>query len=169
MSPGVSIARISAVVVTNHALVVGGHRCCLDAQRFMPPSLPPAGWTQILDSVSISVMIVDDNEPWMAAAAALLEREGISVAGVASTLATALSAVRELRPDVVLVDIFLGAEDGFELAQQLSRDESCTAEVILISSHGEDDFAELISASPARGFLPKSQLSAEAIREQLAA
>jgi DNA-binding NarL/FixJ family response regulator len=114
-------------------------------------------------------MIVDDNEPWMAAAAALLEREGISVAGVASTPATALRDVRLLRPDVVLVDIFLGTENGFELAQQLSHDDGCTAEVILISSHGEDDFAELIAASPARGFLPKSGLSAAAIREQLAA
>jgi DNA-binding NarL/FixJ family response regulator len=114
-------------------------------------------------------MIVDDNEPWMTAAAALLEREGMSVAGVASTPATALRDVKELRPDVVLVDIFIGADDGFELAQQLSHDETCTAAVILISSHAEDDFAELISASPARGFLPKSRLSAEAIREQLVA
>jgi DNA-binding NarL/FixJ family response regulator len=114
-------------------------------------------------------MIVDDNQPWLTAAAALLEREGFSVAGVASTSATALRDVRQLRPDVVLVDIFLGAEDGLELAQQLSHDEGCTAEVILISSHAEDDFAELISASPARGFIPKSQLSAEAIRERLAA
>jgi DNA-binding NarL/FixJ family response regulator len=119
--------------------------------------------------VSISVLIVDDNEPWLAAAAALLRREGVSVAGVASSTATALRHVRELRPDVVLVDIFLGAENGLELAEQLSRDEGCTAEVILISSHAEDDFSELISASPARGFLPKSQLSARAIRQQLAA
>jgi DNA-binding NarL/FixJ family response regulator len=114
-------------------------------------------------------MIVDDNEPWMTAAAALLEREGMTVAGVASTPATALRDVKDLRPDVVLVDIFIGADDGFELAKQLSHDEGCTAAVILISSHAEDDFAELISASPARGFVPKSRLSAEAIREQLAA
>jgi DNA-binding NarL/FixJ family response regulator len=119
--------------------------------------------------VSISVLIVDDNEPWMAAAAALLEREGVSVAGIASSSETALRDARALRPDVVLVDIFLGAENGLELAHQLHRDEDCASEVILISSHGEDDFAELISASPARGFLAKSQLSAQAIRERLAA
>jgi DNA-binding NarL/FixJ family response regulator len=131
--------------------------------------LSGVGRPPILGGVSISVLIVDDNEPWMAAAAALLEREGVSVAGVASTSATALRDVRKLRPDVVLVDMFLGAENGLELAEQLSRDEDCPAEVILISSHAEDDLAELISASPARGFLPKSQLSAHAIRARLAA
>jgi DNA-binding NarL/FixJ family response regulator len=131
--------------------------------------LPAGNPPPILGDVSISVLIVDDNEPWMAAAAALLEREGVSVAGVASTPATALRDARKLRPDVVLVDIFLGADNGLELAEQLSRDEDCRSEVILISSHAEDDFVELISASPARGFVPKSQLSAQAIREQLAA
>jgi DNA-binding NarL/FixJ family response regulator len=119
--------------------------------------------------VSISVVIVDDNQPWMTAAAALLEREGMSVAGVASTSATALDDVRDLRPDVVLVDIFLGAENGFELAKLLTDEEDPPPVVILISSHAEEDFAELIGASPARGFLSKSQLSAEAIREKLAA
>lgn len=39
--------------------------------------------------------------------------------------------------------------------------------VILISTHSGDDFQELISASPARGYLPKSALSARAIREVL--
>jgi CheY-like chemotaxis protein len=119
--------------------------------------------------VSISVVIVDDNQPWMTAAASLLEREGISVTGVASTSSTALKDVKKLQPDVVLVDIFLGTESGFELAQLLTRDEDPPPVVILISSHAEEDFAELIGASPARGFLSKSQLSAAAIREKLAA
>jgi CheY-like chemotaxis protein len=119
--------------------------------------------------VSISVVIVDDNQPWMAAAAALLEREGLSVASVASSSATALTEVRERRPDVVLVDIFLGSESGFDLAHALVHDEHAPSTVILISSHAEEDLAELIGDSPARGFLSKSQLSAEAIREKLAA
>jgi CheY-like chemotaxis protein len=119
--------------------------------------------------VSISVLIVDDNDSWLAAASTLLEREGVSVAGVATTSASALSDVKRLRPDVVLVDILLGEESGFDLAHQLSDDEHSRPEVILISTHAEDDFLELIAASPARGFLPKSQLSAQAIREKLAA
>lgn len=117
----------------------------------------------------IRVLIVDDNRPWLAAATTLLEREGVSVAGVASTSATALQDARELRPDVVLVDVFLGDESGFELVRKLTDDPSLGTTVILISTHAEDDLEELISASPARGFLPKSELSARAISEKLAA
>jgi DNA-binding NarL/FixJ family response regulator len=119
--------------------------------------------------VSISVVIVDDNRPWMSAAAALLEREGMSVAGVASSSASALRDVERLRPDVVLVDIFLGAENGFDLAHEINDDERSPSAVILISSHAEEDLTELISTSPACGFLSKSQLSAQAIRDKLAA
>jgi hypothetical protein len=40
--------------------------------------------------------------------------------------------------------------------------------VILISTHAEQDYAELIAASPAIGFLPKTALSADAIQGLLA-
>src|SRR3712207_6961431 len=43
-----------------------------------------------------------------------------------------------------------------------------SAPVILISTHAEQDYAELIEASPAVGFLAKSALSAGAIRDLLA-
>jgi hypothetical protein len=62
----------------------------------------------------------------------------------------------------VLVDIDLGGESGFELARQLEG-----ARVILISTHAERDYADLIEASPAIGFLAKSDLSASAILEIL--
>jgi len=111
------------------------------------------------------VLIVDDNSLFLDAARALLEREGMSVVGVASTSAEALRHTAELRPEVILVDISLGAESGFELAVRLvERDCGGAAAVILISTHSEDDFAELIAESPAAGFLPKSELSANAIR-----
>jgi DNA-binding NarL/FixJ family response regulator len=89
------------------------------------------------------------------------------VIGVASTSAEALQRVQELRPDVTLLDIDLGGESGLELAQRLS-DQEDPAPVILISTHAEQDYAELIAASPAIGFLPKTALSADAIRDLLA-
>ncbi|MGC8628455.1 MAG: response regulator, partial [Acidimicrobiales bacterium] len=64
-------------------------------------------------------LVIDDHEGFLRAARALLEREGLEVAGVARTAARGLRLARELRPDIVLVDIFLGADDGFELARQL--------------------------------------------------
>jgi DNA-binding NarL/FixJ family response regulator len=114
--------------------------------------------------VPLRCLIVDDNAGFLKAAAALLEREGIRVAGVASNGAEALTRARELRPDVILVDIALGAESGLELAGRLVEADPDGARVILISTHAEADFADLIDATPAAGFVPKSQLSADAVR-----
>ena len=113
-------------------------------------------------------LIVDDSSHFLNAARGLLERQGIAVVGVASTGAEALRLVEELRPDVTLVDIDLGGESGFEVARRLQRDSDETrGPVILISTHSEQDYADLIAASPAIGFLPKSALSAGAIHELL--
>jgi DNA-binding NarL/FixJ family response regulator len=74
--------------------------------------------------------------------------------------------LKELRPDVTLVDINLGGESGFEVAEQLSRIEASTPlPVILISTHAAEDFADMIETSPAVGFLSKSALTGAAIRE----
>jgi CheY-like chemotaxis protein len=113
-------------------------------------------------------LIVDDNLPFLHAARALLEREGVTVAGVASTSADALRQAEALRPDVVLADIFLGEESGFDLARRLARENpNGGVTVILISTHAEAEFAALIDESPAVGFVAKSDLSARAIRQIL--
>jgi DNA-binding NarL/FixJ family response regulator len=107
-------------------------------------------------------LIIDDSVDFLDAASGLLECQGIAVVGVASTSAEALRRIEELRPDVILVDINLGLESGFDIAEQLHRD-SPTAPVILISTHSEEDFADMIATSPAVGFLGKSTLSCAAI------
>ena len=112
-------------------------------------------------------LIVDDSFRFVAAARGLLERQGIAVVGVASTGAQAMRLAAELRPDVMLVDIDLGGESGLDLVRELSRS-AVHVPVILISTHAEEDFAALIAASPAIGFLPKAALSAPAIRDLLA-
>jgi CheY-like chemotaxis protein len=114
-------------------------------------------------------LIVDDSPRFLDAARGLLERQGITVVGVASNSAEALQRAEELRPDVTLLDIDLGGESGLELARRLHRHPGLVpAPVILISTHAEQDYAELIAASPAVGFLPKTALSAGAIRDLLA-
>jgi DNA-binding NarL/FixJ family response regulator len=111
-------------------------------------------------------LIVDDSAHFVAAARGLLEREGVAVVGVASTGADALRCFEELRPDVTLVDVDLGGESGFDVAEQLHRSAGPTAPpVILISTHAAQDFAELIDESPAAGFVAKSALSGGAIRD----
>jgi len=113
----------------------------------------------------IRLLIVDDNQAFLQAARVLLEREGLTVAGVAATGTEAIRQAESFRPDVVLVDIWLGEESGLDLARRLVEDGlGAEATVILISTRAEDDVAELVTESPAAGFLPKAELSATAIR-----
>jgi DNA-binding NarL/FixJ family response regulator len=114
--------------------------------------------------MALDVLIVDDSQPFLDAARDLLQRQGLRVAGLASTSAEAMRRSAELRPDVVLIDIMLAGESGFELARQLTAQDGGAAALILISTHSRADFAGLIAVSPAAGFLPKSELSADAIR-----
>ena len=69
----------------------------------------------------LGILIVDDNGLFLEAARDRLEREGLRVVGVAATSAEALRRAEELRPEVVLVDVMLGGESGFELARQLAE------------------------------------------------
>lgn len=131
----------------------------------IPASLNAAApYTWHPDRVSIRCLLVDDNDAFLEAATVLLQREGMTVVGVASNSAEALRQAHALRPDAILVDIGLGEESGFDLARLLAQDgQSLDAEVILISARAETDYAELIAESPAAGFLVKSELSARAI------
>ena len=113
-------------------------------------------------------LIVDDSPQFLDVARMLLEREGIAVVGMAATGAEAVRQAAALRPDVTLLDITLGDESGFELAERLVHEADVTpSSMILISTHAEEDYAELIAESPAVGFLPKTTLSAHAIRDLL--
>lgn len=118
--------------------------------------------------MALRCLIVDDSPHFLEAARALLEREGLVVVGMASTTAEALRLVQDLEPDVVLVDVNLGNESGFDLARRIDDETSLPASsVILISARAEDDLADLMPAAPAVAFLPKLRLSARAIREIL--
>ena len=117
--------------------------------------------------VQLGCVIVDDDEAFLDVARALLERDGVTVAGVANNSAEAVQRVRALQPDVVLIDIRLGEESGFDVARQLAGNGQSVA-LIMISTHAGQDYADLIAESPAVGFLPKAELSAAALRRILA-
>jgi CheY-like chemotaxis protein len=119
-----------------------------------------------LSRVALRCLIVDDNEAFLASASRLLSAQGLEVVGQASSGAEALRFAQQLRPDVALVDVQLGGEDGLELTRLLAANAHATP-VILISSHSQDELGELIAESPAVGFLPKPSLGADAIARLL--
>ena len=99
----------------------------------------------------------------------LLKEQGLEVVGGAASAAEALQQIAELQPDVALIDIDLGRDSGLSLATQLRETPGpAVPNVILISTHDERAFAELIERTSALGFLPKTELSAAAIRRMLA-
>ena len=116
--------------------------------------------------MQLTCVIVDDDENFLDVARASLERGGLIVAGVAGSRAAAVQRVGVLRPDIVLVDIRLGAESGFDVARELAAG-GHPARLIMISSYAEADYADLIAEAPVAGFLSKTELSAVAIRRML--
>jgi len=130
----------------------------------MPDAGPPANLTGMV----LRCLIVDDNAGFLRSASLLLEREGIDVVAVASSGDEARRHTEELRPDVVLLDVDLGTESGFEVAGRLHAERSPSPpDLIMISIHDEEDLADLIATSPVVGFIGKSQLSARAIHDLL--
>jgi CheY-like chemotaxis protein len=113
-------------------------------------------------------LLVDDNEDFLASASRLLESQGLEVVGTASSSAEAVELAKTLKPDVILVDVELGDEDGVELVKRLGTKRR-GPRVILISAYDQEEIADLIAPAKGVRFLPKSSLSAAKIAELLAA
>jgi len=112
-------------------------------------------------------VIVDDNGSFVEIARRILDPNGVKVSGTASNIAEAVLRIAELRPDLVLIDVVLGDENGFDLARRLAELDPDGPTLIMISSGAEDDYRDLMAVSSAVGFLPKAELSVDGIRRLL--
>jgi DNA-binding NarL/FixJ family response regulator len=113
-----------------------------------------------------TVLIVDDHAGFRTAARALLEAEEFDVVGEAADGAGAVAAAVQLRPEIVLLDIQLPDLDGFAVAEQLVSDGVSPA-IVLVSSRDVTSFRRRLAANPAWSFIPKSELSGEALAAAL--
>jgi DNA-binding NarL/FixJ family response regulator len=112
--------------------------------------------------VAATVLVVDDHASFRSFARRLLQAAGFSVVDEAGDAASALAAVRELRPEVVLLDVLLPDMTGFELAEVLAADPDGPI-VVLTSSRSASDFGGSLERSSARGFIAKSDLTIVAL------
>jgi len=117
---------------------------------------------------SITCLIVDDSPQFFVAATELLADDDVTVVGFATTSDEAIDQALDLRPDVVLVDIDLGSERGLDVARRLAGLPHGGPPVVLISAESGSELAELIDASGALGFVSKTELSGDVIRQLLA-
>jgi DNA-binding NarL/FixJ family response regulator len=114
--------------------------------------------------VQLKVLIVDDHPSFRGSARALLVSEGYDVIGEAATGAEAVRLAKELRPDLVVLDVQLPDLNGFEVTALL-RELDAPPDVVLTSSR--DDYTAAVVGTGARGFLPKDALSGKALNALL--
>jgi len=106
-------------------------------------------------SGTIRVLIVDDHPVVSVGVERLLQTaEGVDVAGHAESVAAALEAVTALAPDVVLLDLTLGDEDGLELLERLPTDPSAPR-VLIFSARDPMVLAQRVLSAGAMGFVQK--------------
>jgi DNA-binding NarL/FixJ family response regulator len=112
-----------------------------------------------------TVLIVDDHPSFRASARAILEEDGFTVVGEAADAAGAVEAIARLQPEVVLLDVQLPDMTGFDVCAVACHDGGPA--VVLVSSRDAADYNGLIDACGARGFIPKAELSGQAVLELL--
>jgi DNA-binding NarL/FixJ family response regulator len=110
----------------------------------------------------MDVLIVDDHPAYRRAARAVLEAEGFVVVGEAADGEEALRVAAELEPSLVLLDVQLPGISGFDVAAQLTADPGGPA-VVLVSSRDAAEYGSLIEESGALGFVPKDEISGDAL------
>jgi DNA-binding NarL/FixJ family response regulator len=115
-----------------------------------------------------TVLIVDDHTGFRGFARRLLEADGYTVVGEAPDGASALAAVAEFRPELVLLDVMLPDTDGFVVAERLAEI-GAGAVVVLTSSREAADLGHRLENSSARGFIHKDKLSGTALAELVGA
>ena len=112
------------------------------------------------------ILVIDDNTAFRGALGQVLDTDCFVVIAGAATGASGVQLAREHEPDLVIVDVQLPDTDGFDVAEQLARLD-LSLQVILTSSLDSSDLGALVTESPARGFIPKAELSAPAIEALL--
>jgi DNA-binding NarL/FixJ family response regulator len=137
--------------------------------RLAPPMVRLAVWRKGAPAArldAMKVLIVDDHPSFRASARRMLEADGFEVLGEAATGAEGIRAATEIAPELVLLDVHLPDIDGFDVAARLCVNGDAPA-VVLTSSRDGSDYGPLVERSGARGFIPKSELSGEALRRIL--
>jgi DNA-binding NarL/FixJ family response regulator len=116
------------------------------------------------------ILVVDDHPLLREGVVQLISRQAdMESCGEAATAAAAIIAIREQQPDLVLLDLRLGQDDGLELIKRL-RVEAPKLRILVLSQFDEKVYALRALRAGAHGYVMKqeaSQRTVSAIREVL--
>ncbi|HJV05237.1 MAG TPA: response regulator transcription factor [Actinomycetota bacterium] len=116
------------------------------------------------------VLIVDDQEPFRLAARAVVEMtEGFEVAGEAETGEAAVESARDLRPDLVLMDVNLPGIDGIEATRRILEESDGRAVVLMVSTYEAEEYGPRAAEAGAAAYIPKSEFDPDRLEEAWAA
>ena len=109
-----------------------------------------------------TVLIVDDSDGFRRSARLLLEDDGFEIVGEAEDGCSAIDQLERLRPALVVLDVQLEREDGFDVAEALTARPDPPV-VVMVSTRAASTYTERLATTPARGFIAKADLSGEAL------
>jgi len=116
-----------------------------------------------VDEISVRVLLVDDHDLFRTGLRNLLEERGVQIAGEAATGADAVRLVREVAPDVVIMDLHMPGMSGIEAIRQIASIAPLTRVLVLTISDQDEDVLHAILAG-ACGYLLKDASVDELIR-----
>ncbi len=114
--------------------------------------------------MGIRILLADDHQILREGLAALLEKQpGFEVAGQAADGRTAVQLARELKPEIIIMDIGLPELNGIEATRQIVA-EVPGVKIIALSMHGDRHFVKGMLTAGASGYLLKYSASQELLR-----
>jgi DNA-binding NarL/FixJ family response regulator len=109
------------------------------------------------------ILLVEDHPMFREHLGTLIQRElGLSICGEADNIRDAMKLIQELKPDVAIVDVTLRGSSGLELLKDIKA-QSIPINVLVLSMHDEDLYAERALRAGAKGYISKNEASKEVV------
>jgi DNA-binding NarL/FixJ family response regulator len=104
---------------------------------------------------AVSVLVVDDHRIFAELLSGALESAGMRSMGVATSAAQAVAMVRDLRPDVVVMDINMPRQDGLAATRRI-RELSPGTKVAIVTAHRDTEWIVRAAQAGASAYIPKN-------------
>jgi DNA-binding NarL/FixJ family response regulator len=145
----------------------GHDHAALTSKLASPPAeeeaLNETETTEDAEEQGLRVLLVDDHDLFRTGLRNLLEEQGVQIVGEAASGSEALRYVREVTPDVVVMDLNMPGMSGVEATRHISRDAPLTRVIVLTISDEQQDVLDAILAG-ACGYLLKDASIQELMR-----
>ncbi|MDQ3612239.1 MAG: response regulator transcription factor [Actinomycetota bacterium] len=119
-----------------------------------------------MSNMTVRVVIVDDQEPFRQAARMVVElTDGFEVVGEAETGEASIDVVRDLDPDLVLMDVNLPGIDGLEATRRILAGAPNARVILVLSTYEAEEYAPRAAEAGAAAYIPKSAFGPDTLAD----